>query len=411
VPISFRILLFGANSELIQTLGKSGMSPVSMAARKLEVCAGYRPLLIGTLAVIWMLSTIDTARAVGPGPVPTPRPAPSDCPRLIYWKELHQQGKLFKYDFAPQCARDGSDGPYAGRPHLEKVIHLDGTACQIQQDASVTFQDFTGYISASWSSPTGAANELRLWPYSDGTVVSTAAIKASNSSVYAVYARNGTYQNNDCQPQSAWKSLCWEGRGTEDPCTYTVPYSITRPNSPPPSVAPYIAEVLAEVKGQAGTINSLPNPKGLVNLPTCFWLDNIGVPAEQNYALVLAGPPDASGRQIFYMYLIRLFFAGIDWNFDDPLGNAETAPHPACGQHPQLTAHTYQTISEKRGNADGTYHVTAKEMYQLTIDMYWADSYTRHHEPVDPGVQLPITISTDPAYHQFIGQVEGIPVG
>jgi len=176
-------------------------------------------------------------------------------------------------------------------------------------------------------------------------------------------------------------------------------------------VAPYIAQVMAELKAQPGTINSLPNPKGLVNLPTCFWLENLGVPEEQDYSLVLAGPPDPSGRQIFYTYLIRLFFGGVDWNFDDPLGNTETAPHPACGQHPQLTAHSYQLISEKRGNDDGKYQVTAREKYQLTVDMYWADSYKTHHESIDPGVQLPIVISTDPAYHQFIGQVEGIPVG
>jgi hypothetical protein len=373
------------------------------------VSAGYRSVWVAIVTLSCAAISLGTASAATPVPI-RPHPAPSGCP-IIFEKELIQQGQLVTYDFGPECGRNGSSGRYGGRPHLQRIIHTDGTACQVQYDASVSFQDFTGYISASWSSPTGVGSELHLWPYSNGPLVSTAAIKASNSSVYAVYARNGTYQNNDCQPQTGWKSLCWEGRGTEDPCTYTEPYAITRDHSPPPSIAPYIAQVMAEVKAQAGTINSLPSPKGLVNLPTCFWLDNMGVPEEQNYALVLAGPPDPSGRQIFYMYLIRLFFAGVDWNFDDPLGNAETAPHPACGQHPQLTAHNYQTISEKRGNDDGTYHVTAMEKYQLTVDMYWADSYTTNHESIDPGVQLPIIISTDPAYHQFIGQVEGIPVG
>jgi hypothetical protein len=357
-----------------------------------------------------IVSTDGGVASAGENPLRNHQSAPTDCP-FVYQRELIQQQTLVKYGFVVKCGRDGSDGPYAGGPNLQKVVHTDGTACQVEYDASVTFQDSPGFISATWSSPTGLSSHLRLGPYSNGVVVSTAAIKASNSTVYAAYARNGTYQNNDCQLQGGWRSLCWEGGGTpQDPCTYSVPYSITRANSPPPSIAPYVAQVMAELKAEAGTINSLPNPKGLVNLPTCFWVDNIGVPDEQDYGLVMAGPPDPSGRQIFYTYLIRLFFSGIDWNFDDPLGNAETAPHPACGQHPQLTAHNYQTISEKRGNDDGTYHVTAREKYQITVDMYWADSYRTNHEPVDPGVKLPIVISTDPAYHQFIGQVEGIPV-
>jgi hypothetical protein len=43
--------------------------------------------------------------------------------------------------------------------------------------------------------------------------------------------------------------------------------------------------------------------------------------------------------------------------------------------------------------------------------MYWADSYRTYHDSIDPGVQLPIVISTAPVYNQFVGQVEGIPVG
>jgi hypothetical protein len=269
-------------------------------------------------------------------------------------------------------------------------------------------------MSATWAAPGNGGTESRkLNPNLEGFGILTSAVKASKSNVFAVYAQDGTYKDNQCEVRSGWRNYCREG-GTApapDPCIRAVPYSITRADSPAPSVAPYVAQVVGELKAQAGTINSLPNPKGLVNLPTCFWVDGMAVPNEEAYTLVLAGPPDSSGRQIYYTYLIRLFFGGIEWNFDDPMGNVETAPHPACGQHPQLTAHNYQTISEKRGNADGTYHVVAREKYQITVDMYWADSYRTHHEPVDPGVQLPIVISTDPAYHQFVGQVEGIPVG
>src|SRR5262249_48210201 len=155
--------------------------------------------------------------------------------------------------------------------------------------------------------------------------------------------------------------------------------------SPPPPVGPYVARVVRDLRASAGTVHSLPSPNGLVNLPTCFWIDDMGIPDERDDTVALAGPPDGGGRRIFYTYLARVFFAGVDWNFDDPSGNEPVAPHPACGQHPQLTAHRYQMISESRG-PDGLYHVVPVEKYQVTVDLYWADSYGPHRQSVDPGV-------------------------
>ena len=67
-------------------------------------------------------------------------------------------------------------------------------------------------------------------------------------------------------------------------------------------------------------------------------------------------------------------------------------------------------ISEKR-SPDGLYHITASEKYQVTVDLYWVDSYGPHHIPVDPGVPLPITVSPPGPYNQYVGQVEAIPIG
>jgi len=133
------------------------------------------------------------------------------------------------------------------------------------------------------------------------------------------------------------------------------------------------------------------------------------VPAERDLSLVLPGPPDGSGRRIYYTYLVRVFFAGIDWWFDDPFGNGEVQPHPACGQHPQLTAHSFQMISEKH-SGDGFYHVTASEKYQVTVDLYWDDTYGPHRRAVDPGIPLPISVSPPQPYNQYVGQVEAIPM-
>jgi hypothetical protein len=290
-------------------------------------------------------------------------------------------------------------------------VNSDGT-CTAYWDAPVTFQDLPTFIRATWTPPDGGKPQQRdVGPNTDGWSIVDSGVKASKYNVFAVYSRKGTSDGNQCNSTAPYRVACREGAPNNDPCILAVPHRLTSAESPPPSVAPYLDEVIGKLRAQAGTINSIPNPNGIVNLPTCFWVDGITVADEADYSLVLAGPPDTSGRQIFYTFLIRLFFAGIDWNFDDPLGNAEVKPHQACGQHPQQTAHTYQLISEKRGNDDGKYHVTAKENYQLTVDMYWSDSYRTQHAPIDPGIALPIAITPASDYHQFVGQVEGIPIG
>jgi hypothetical protein len=383
----------------------------TFASEQFRVFASFkRRHLLAVLALLGALSPTFVNAWV---PLPNQsKAAPDDCP-VVYQGQLGEQGQLKKtYKSTAECGRDGSRvGTYAGRASsTRQQVQPDGASCTLFYNASVTFQDSPTYMTASWSPPNGGSKQLRIDPNSNGNTISTSAVAVSKSSVYSVYSRDGTYQNNECQAKTGWQSYCREGRPTDDPCTFTEPYPLTRAQSPPPPVAPYLDKVKGELQAAAGTISSMPNPRGIVNLPTCFWMDGMTIPDEQDYSLVLAGPPDPSGRQIFYTYLIRLFFAGIEWNFDDPLGNAEVQPHPACGQHPQLTAHNYQLISEKRGNDDGKYHITARENYQLTVDMYWSDSYTTHHEPVDPGIPLPITVSPLGAYPQFVGQVEGIPV-
>src|SRR5262249_31037563 len=234
---------------------------------------------------------------------------------------------------------------------------------------------------------------------------------AATSVVCGVYSRRGAFAGQQCQADGFGGAFCQLGEPAPnpDPCVLPQPHVIVPAMSPPPPVGPYVAGVLRDLQARAGTVRSLPSPNGLVNLPTCFWVDDIGVPAERDLRMVLPGPPDGSGRRVYYTYLIRIFFPGIDWDFDDPFGNGQVQPHPACGQHPQLTAHSYRMISEKR-SADGLYHVTATEKYQVTVDLYWDDTYGAHHRAVDPGVPMPITVSPPQPYAQYVGQVEAIPM-
>lgn len=366
----------------------------------------------GVGGLIVLLSAGQPVLAVDKPPG-APAPSPTDCV-AVYQGALGQQGALTDYQAGASidCGRPGNTAPYgAGSAFTQAAAVPDGTPCTILYYAPVTFQNLPRYIHATWTSPIGAGGAASLDPNSSGDVVSAAGVTAATNDVFAVYAQQGIYQAQQCQPNGAWGDFCQLGAPAPnpDPCILTQPHVIVPASSPPPSVAPYIAGVVRDLETAPGTVHSLPSPNGLVNLPTCFWIDDMAVPAERDLSMVLPGPPDASGRRIFYTYLIRVFFAGVDWNFDDPFGNDQVQPHPACGQHPQLTAHSYSMISEKH-SSDGFYHVSATEKYQVTVDLYWDDTYGPHHRAVDPGIVLPITVAPPEPYDQYVGQVEAIPM-
>jgi hypothetical protein len=339
-------------------------------------------------------------------------PSPKDCP-TVYVGNTDNQGKVveIKSQADIACPRVGNTTPYGGGSPRSNTDQPDGTTCTVFYYAPVTFQNLPAYILARWSSPSGQQARANVDPQSNGGLVTQTGQQAPTRDVFGVFSKQGQVQNQQCVPSGPWQNFCREGgpvRQDDPPCVFSEPHPITPATSPPPPITPYVAQVLGNLQANAGTILSLPSPNGLVNLPTCFWVDAMTVPDERTYTVLLPGPPDPSNRRIYFTYLIRVFFAGIDWNFDDPFGNAEVQPHPACGQHPQLTAHSYQMISEKQ-NPDGRYHVVATEKYQVTVDLYWSDSTGAHHQPIDPGVPLPVTISPG-TYSQFVGQVEGIPM-
>ena len=376
------------------------------------MCATCRRLVIGVaIAAAWLALGIGAHAEDQFGQPPR---APNDC-RTIYNGSDSGQGKVIEIhgQATIDCNRTGNTSPYGGGSAYTRSDPVpDGAPCYVVFYAPVTFQNLPTYIRATWKSPNGPSESANVDPNSYGNVVSTTGVTAATNDVFALFRQNGTFQNQQCQTGGFWFDYCQLGAPAPnpDPCILSQPHRIQPVDSPPPPVGPYVASVVRDLKAGAGNLHSMPSPNGLVNLPTCFWIEGIGVPDERAFTLVLPGPPDPSNRRIYYPYLIRVFFAGIDWNFDDPFGNDQVQPHPACGQHPQLTAHSYQMISEKR-SPDGLYHITASEKYQVTVDLYWVDSYGPHHIPVDPGVPLPITVSPPGPYNQYVGQVEAIPIG
>lgn len=204
-----------------------------------------------------------------------------------------------------------------------------------------------------------------------------------------------------------WRSRCDSTSGT-NPCVY---WSKAPPEAGSPQAvnwAPYFAQARGQLDGQAGQIGSAPPTKGVVNIPTCFWIDGQGIPDDRKLSVTVAGAPDAEGRQIYYTLLIDVAFVRAAWNFDDPHNDTANATPPTqCGQHNQLTAHQYVEISEAR-HPDQKYHVVAAEHYAITGEVYWTDSYGSHHQNVDSGLG-DVVIST-PDYPQYVGQIEAIPI-
>jgi hypothetical protein len=226
----------------------------------------------------------------------------------------------------------------------------------------------------------------------------------------------GSYEPSDpanpqsqltCQLNPTFHFVC---NGVIDQLCFTwVAHPITPASSPPQNWAPFFAGAVGNLSGDAGTIGSAPTQKGVVNTPVCFWIDNMGIPAERDLVLTLAGAPDNSGRQVFYTFLAAIRFDHLTWNFDDPSGSTTTVTPPlACGQHSELVAHSYSQISDDR-NLDHMYHVSVQEFYTISVQVFWIDSTGFQHHPVDPGVTIPpISPIT---YSQYVGQVEGIPLG
>jgi len=267
-----------------------------------------------------------------------------------------------------------------------------------------------GLVKASYSFAGGTNNASIALNGADATQAATYDALVADAQV-------GSYQLSNpadpasplqCNLQPGYQSYCPTAGGVGTFCYIWVLHPITPATAPRPAVAPYLAGIVGNMRGDAGTIGSAPSQTGVVNTRQCFWIDGMGIPAERDLVLILPSSADGSGRQVFYTYLVRIQFQGVEWRFDDPFSNAETQPAPECGQHAQITAHRYQQISDD-ANADHRYHVSALEHYSITADVYWVDSDGSHHLSVDPGVQAPVI--SPPDLPQYVGQVEGVPVG
>jgi hypothetical protein len=320
------------------------------------------------------------------------------------------------YTGSLQCFRPGAQSFTSTASRAPETQRLDqptqGAPCANITYNPVSFSESNqGIVKASYSFM-GGTNGASVGLQPDEMV------KAATYDALVADAQTGTYQPvNPSDPASAlhcnldpgFKDYCPTGGGIGTFCYIWVLHGITPGTAPIPAIAPYLGDVVKSIHAGGGTIGSAPSQTGVVNTKQCFWIDGMGIPAERDLVLIVPSNADASGRQIFYTFLVRIQYQGVEWHFDDPFSNVEVQPPPDCSGRAVMTAHYYRQISDDV-NPDHRYHVTAIEHYSITAQVSWVDSDGPHPlQTVDPGVTAPAISPTGLA--QYVGQVEGVPVG
>jgi hypothetical protein len=323
-------------------------------------------------------------------------------------------GHAIAFTGSLSCFRPGGErfGTALSQPpdHQRANLPVPGTPCRDVFFRPVTFHDVGGDVRASFTLSDGSGAADRFMSPSDQ------AMAATNDAMVAE-AQDGTFQLANptdptsllsCQLDPRFRSFCPNAPTlTDRTCFIWQQHLITPDTSPPADWGPFVAAIAGSIGGEAGTIGSAPSERGVVNTPTCFWIDGMGIPVERDLMLILPGGADSSGRSIFFTYLVRIRFDHVEWTFDDPVDNTPSAPSADCGSHPQLSAHSYRQISDDRHD-DHRYHVTARELYTITVDQFFIDSFGTHHAQVPPRASEPVITPTP--LSQYVGQVEGIPV-
>jgi hypothetical protein len=164
--------------------------------------------------------------------------------------------------------------------------------------------------------------------------------------------------------------------------------------------------------GNILTLPAEPHP-GVVNIPTCFFLNGADIDGQDvrqpaTFEMVLVGPADGNGRQIFYVFRVDLMLQSVDWQFGDGSGQVEGLPGPCLGvsNAPLQFAHRYRTYSPPGG-----FPVVATETFSIHVTEYWSDA-NGPEPPHDLGDLPPIAVNPGPpGFVKHVIQEEGVPVG
>jgi hypothetical protein len=246
---------------------------------------------------------------------------------------------------------------------------------------------------------------------------------AGKADYFLTFTFKGTWtQKPDglhCIGNSGWSTRC-SGTSLSVPCFDTQPIGVTATAPAPISALGIDLNAFLRGKFNGGTITSLPNaPRnpGLTNIATCFYVNGTtanGAPAgpQQDVYLeqIVPGQPVFEGRQIYFVFIIHIYYQRTEWNFGD--GSVAGSPPPADCPAPStpqsnITArHVYTRYSPAGG-----FPVTVNHHYVVDVSEFWNDSAGFHQQDT-PGVVPDLVVPGNPQpFLMPIVQEEGVPVG
>lgn len=367
------------------------------------------------------MAVLASASAFAVQPGMTGRAATDDtfnpgCPAQTAVPQVTKQ--VLNFTGSLTCYRPGNIVKFGtnvapGNTVVRDVAPTLGEECRNYFNHPVVFSEDFGGNPKSYFAFAGGAT-AGTWPLSDDDARMMGTHDAFVTDVqlgsYELSDPNDSNSKLECVINPTYHFYCPGPPAQLDVLCYRWQvHPIVDPVPAPRELAPYFATTIGSLNAQAGVIHSAPSQKGVVNTSQCFWIDSMGIPREQDLTLILPGPVDSSGRQVFFTFFARIVFTGVRWDFGDYGGNNSQVAVPAeCAGHPQVVAHQYSRISDER-NPDRTFHVQAFEDYSITVVVYWIDSRGAFGPiPVDPGVAAPTL--TPGTLAQYVGQIEGVPV-
>jgi hypothetical protein len=333
---------------------------------------------------------------------------------------------------SPQRPPGGSFGPTGPQP--QPVQHPPGTDCTQEIWEPMELQLLPGgqeYVF--WPDPTFNGNGSNTpEPRSVAGVISGISpkdffVQGGTIDFFYPFTLHGKWDaSNTCVPkdphdvQASYTSNC-PGATIAFNCLIQQPHTIGGGPLGIDALQGRLVDLRARMMqlihpGQITSRPAQPNP-GLVNTPTCFFIDGASIDGQDvnrpaTFEMVLLGPADATGRQVYYVFRIDVALEtnGVAWTFGDGSSTTEALP-PACqgaSSAPLQFAHRYLRYSPPAG-----FPVTATETFTLHVTEYWYDSDGTPHRPLPLADLPPITVNPGPAagFTKAIVQEEGVPIG